>query len=892
MERVQTRHAVPAARSRRWSMAVVTGALLALGGPAHAAQSAINGPSGSGEFGRSVTVLPNGNIVVTDPGFDGPGPVADVGAVHLYRPNGSLISTLRGSSANDRVGGGTGGGVVVLANGNFVVVSPDWDAGAVVNVGAVTFVSGSTGLNGVVSAANSLVGSTANDRVGNRGVTALPNGNYVVLSTTWDNGPVNSAGAATFGSGTTGVVGVVSAANSLVGSSGTDAIGQSGVTVLANGNYVIGSPSWEDGPFSEVGAATFASGTTGVTGVVSAANSLVGSTDRDRVGETVVALANGNYLVVSRDWDNGPIVDAGAVTFASGTTGRTGLVTAANSLVGSTANDGVGNIAPLTNGNYVVVSSDWDHGAIVDAGAATFGSGTTGISGTISAANSLVGSTANDAFGLIVTTLSNGNYVVRNSRWDRGAIVDAGAATFGSGVTGVSGLITTANSLVGSTAGDRVGDLNVGLANGNYVVVSPGWDNGAIADVGAVTFASGTTGISGTISPANSLVGGSANDRVGSRFAQPLANGNYLVSSPFWDNGAIVDAGAVTFASGTTGRTGLVSVANSLVGGTAGDQVGFFGATALANGNYVVGSPNWDNGALANVGAASFGSGTTGITGVVSLANSLVGGTAGDQIGNSGVVALDNGSFLVLSRFWDNGAIVDAGALTFGSGISGIVGVVSPANSLVGSSANDLQDLGFIRRFANGNFVVPMPRWDNGAGVDAGAITLGLGNGSVTGPLTSAHSVLGLVANQGATQVFAYDPQRNQLVVGQPASNRVVLHRTGIATTLGTISDQPDPSIVGQPVTLSVRLTASPITPSDGQVTFTASSGQSCVDPSPTPVSATEVSYSCTIVFTTPGLSSVIAEYTGSIIHAFSGSAPFLHTTLAQGVFLNGFESP
>lgn len=873
-------------------MALLAGTLAMLGGPAFAAQFVINGPSGSGEFGRGVTILPNGNIVVTDPGFDGPGPVADVGAVHLHRPDGSLISTLRGSSANDRVGGGTGGGVVTLANGNFVVVSPDWDAGAVVNVGAVTFVSGSTGLNGAVSAANSLVGSTANDRVGNRGVTALPNGNYLVLSTTWDNGPVNSAGAATFGSGTTGVVGVISPANSLVGSSGADEIGQSGVTVLANGNYVVGSPTWEDGPFSQVGAATFASGTTGVTGVVSAANSLFGSTDGDGVGETVVALPTGNYLVVSRRSNNVASVDAGAVTFASGTTGRTGLVSAANSLVGSTAFDRVGSIVPLANGNYVVMSSDWDHGAIVDAGAATFDSGTTGISGAISAANSLVGNTVGDSFGLSVTTLANGNYVVRNPFWDRGAIVDAGAATFGSGVTGVSGLITTANSLVGSTANDRVGDFLVGLSNGNYVVASPGWDNGAIGDVGAVTFASGTAGIGGTISAANSLVGGSANDRVGSRFAQPLANGNYVVASPFWDNGAIVDAGAVTFASSTAGRTGLVSAANSLVGGTAGDQVGVFGATALANGNYVVSSPNWDNGAFANVGAATFGSGTTGITGLVSLANSLVGGTAGDQIGNSGIAALDNGSFLVLSRFWDNAAIVDAGAQTFGSGTSSIVDVVSPANSLVGSSANDLQDLGFIRRFANGNFVVPMPRWDNGAGVDAGAITLGLGNGSVTGPLTSAHSVLGLVANQGSTQVFDYDPQRNQLVVGQRASNRVVLHRTGIATTLGTISDQPDPSIVGQPVTLSVRLTASPVTPSDGQVTFTASSGQSCVDPSPTPVSATEVSYSCTIVFTAPGLSSVIAEYTGSIIHAYSGSAPFLHTTLAQVVFANGFESP
>ena len=76
--------------------------------PARAAtfQTDINGPAGSGRFGTSVTVLPNGNFVVTDPYYDAPGPVADVGAVYLY--NGAthaLISTLTGSTAGDQVGG-------------------------------------------------------------------------------------------------------------------------------------------------------------------------------------------------------------------------------------------------------------------------------------------------------------------------------------------------------------------------------------------------------------------------------------------------------------------------------------------------------------------------------------------------------------------------------------------------------------------------------------------------------------------------------------------------------------------------------------------------------------------------------------------------------------------
>ena len=53
-----------------------------------------------------------------------------------------------------------------------------------------------------------------------------------------------------------------------------------------------------------------------------------------------------------------------------------------------------------------------------------------------------------------------------------------------------------------------------------------------------------------------------------------MTNGNYLVRSSLWDNGSATDAGAVTFGNGETGVTGVVSAANSLVGSTAGDSVG------------------------------------------------------------------------------------------------------------------------------------------------------------------------------------------------------------------------------------------------------------------------------------------------------------------------------
>jgi len=857
---------------------------------AGAAQVVVNGPPGTAAFGTTVTVLPNGNFVVTDPGFDAPGPIADVGAVFLYRPDGVLISTLRGSTANDQVGGG---GVTVLSNGNYVVRSTNWDNGAATDAGAATFGSGITGISGVVSPTNSLVGGSANDLVSNLGITALSNGNYVVLTPDWDNGAASDAGAATFGSGTTGISGVVSPINSLVGSSASDGVSITGIFALSNGNYVVSSPDWDNGATANTGAATFGSGSTGISGVVSPTNSLVGGSANAFVGRNgITALSNGNYVVSSPDWDNGAATDAGAATFGSGTTGISGVVSPTNSLVGSAANDFVSafGITALSNGNYVVGSFAWDNGAATNAGAATFGSGSTGISGVVSPTNSLVGSSASDFVGNGgIIALSNGNYVVRSPDWDNGAATNAGAATFGSGSTGISGVISPANSLVGSSANDLVsGNGITALSNGNYVVRSPDWDNGATINAGAATFGSGSTGISGVVSPTNSLVGSTASDGVSNFGITPLSNGNYVVRSADWDNGATSNAGAATFGSGSTGISGVVSPTNSLVGSTVNDFVSGNGITALSNGNYVVGSADWDNGAAINAGAATFGSGSTGISGVVSPTNSLVGSTANDFVSVSGITALSNGNYVVGSSNWDNGAATDAGAATFGSGSTGISGVVSPTNSLVGSSASDGVSITFA--LSNGNYVVISVTWDNGATINAGAVTLGLGSGGVVGPLTTQHSVLGLVANSPLN--FAYDPPRNQLIVGQRASNRVVLQRTGVATAISIVGDTPDPAVAGQPVTFTATVSASPA-PGNGQVTFRASSGETCTDTTVTASSSTTASFSCTITFTTAGVSTVIAEYTGSIIHAYSGSGAELHTTTPpDNLFANGFETP
>jgi len=805
--------------------------------PASAAvQINIPGPTGSGEFGITVTALPNGNIVVTDPYYNG-GIGVDAGAVYLYDgATGTQISALTGGSAGDMVGSG---GVTVLSNGNYVVCSPYWHNGSLHNAGAVTWGSATNGVSGVISPSNSLLGSQADDSIGSYGVTALSNGNYVVANQDWDNGGAVNAGAVTWGDGTTGVSDYISLSNSLIGSQNGDYVGKGGVLELTNGNYVVQShywrnvslayagaltwgdgtagvngtidssnsligskaddqvgyyvlalsngnyvartPYWNDGALADVGAVTWGDGTIGVSGVISSSNSLIGGQPNDQVGDWgVTELSNGNYVVVSPNWDNAISNNTGAVTWGSGTSGVSGVVDGGNSLVGNHPNDMVGSlgVTALTNGHYVVSSPNWDNGTISNAGAVTWGNGVIGKNGVVSAGNSLVGSTASDSVGYGgVTALSNGNYVVSSPYWDLGTVVDAGAVTWGNGIGGVSGAIDASNSLVGSQTSDKVGLGGVtSLGNGNYVVESTQWDSGSTEDVGAVTWGDGTTGVNGAITSSNSLVGSQDDDSVGGSGVTVLSNGNYVVRSTHWDSGSTENVGAVTWGDGTNGTSGVVSSSNSLVGSHNNDLVGYSTVKALANGNYVVVSHHY-NGSVDEAGAVTWGDGTSGTSGVVSSSNSLVGNQEDDLVGIGGVTALTNGNYVVSSRYWKNGSADDAGAVTWGDGTIGVSGEISSTNSLVGSQGYDILGSPGITALSNGNYVVNSMYWDNGGTTDSGAITWDFGTSGISGTINGTNSVLGTAVSGGANMVFDYDEANKQLVVGRPSDNIVTLFR-------------------------------------------------------------------------------------------------------------------
>ncbi len=713
--------------SLRFLIGLAVGSTISLQG----AQVDIFGPPGSVGFGHQVFLLPNGNIVVTDPSYNDPVTQAEsVGAVHLY--DGitlTRISSLTGSSSYDSVGLA----VTILSDGNFVVQSPYWANGAAVNAGAVTWGSQTTGVSGVVSATNSLVGTSGNDRVGLDGVVALGNGHYVVRSLNWSDGAKAHVGAVTWGEGRSGVTGAVSAGNSLIGGTAGDFVGSLGVTVLPSGDYVVRSGAWANGGQVSAGAVTWCSGATGRSGIVSPANSLVGNSAYAPVGsDGIVVLRNGSYVVRSTFWNG----SRGAVTWGSGTAGVAGVVSSANSLVGATSGDSVGSggVVALANGNYVVSSDVWDRGTVVNAGAVTWGSGTSGVSGVVSTANSLVGSQTQDRVGNGgVQPLVNGHYVVQSRNWANGAIVGAGAVTWGSGTSGVVGSVSSANSLVGGRADDQVGFGGVvALANGHYVVISPYWNNGTIASAGAVTWGDGSLGIKGLVSSANSLVGSRTADMVGSGGVVALPNGHYVVRSPEWDNGTLLGVGAVSWGNGYVGIRGVVSQANSMTGGSIGDRVGSGGVVALSNGSFVVQSPQWKNGGASLAGAATWGDGSIILTGMVSVANSLVGTAERDMVGIS-VTVLTGGDYVVRSPSW-NGY---GGAVTWGSAQSGARGAVSFGNSVWGSTPEQVGNQ--VQALRDGSYAILSPGWNE----NRGAIRICRGTDVSIGSFTEFDSLVG-----------------------------------------------------------------------------------------------------------------------------------------------------
>ncbi|MEG8038622.1 YDG domain-containing protein [Sphingomonas sp. LR60] len=428
-------------------------------------------------------------------------------------------------------------------------------------------------------------------------------------------------------------------------------------------------------------------------------NSLVGATayetsplGGDNVGSSVIALANGAYVILSPNWNK----TRGAATYVAAGGAITGTINSSNSLVGTTGaeNDriycascesgrpamfggdyvGSGGVTVLGNSNFLIASPNWSQ----QRGAVTFVNGTTGalvdgtgsLTGSISAANSLVGAQAATRY------ISSYNYTYGNTV---GLRYWVGGDRVGSNPEGASAPIDT-------------------IGNDRFLLINTNWRN----RTGAVTlgksdgtFAGGGI-FAGQVSAANSLVGSTAGtlfvpsnvtreyysilddgDRLGSDRFKVLADGRIAIFSSYWSG----MRGATTLMDGTTGLHGTVSVANSAIGTTTGDQVGFAGPSFtydLANGKTLFVNPYTAGNAGAVTEVAVGGS----FTGTLDATNSLVGAASGDSLGNYGVIRLPGGSYIINSIYAGNGR----SAITYHDGATPLTGTMSLRNSFYGDA--------------------------------------------------------------------------------------------------------------------------------------------------------------------------------------------------------------
>jgi len=801
-----------------------------LGAVVSATNSFIGGSAGDGVASLSPTTVTNGYLFRMPEWNAARGALLWIDMGTGRTPGGiqagvvGAANSIVGGAAGDRVGDD----VRRLASGHYLVLAPDWDSAAgAQDVGSVTWIR-NTGVlangatSGTLSAATSLTGGAAFDRVGSGGIVELSGNNalrpFVVLSPSWGGGGVDgdARGAVTWMNGVNGNTlagtpgGVLSAANSLVGSLAGDRIGTrfdagigGGTTVTGFGQHlVVASPYWNNGR----GAVTFISGSgntaagTAALGAVSNANSLIGERPGGHVGQIVDTLSNGHVVVRSPEWwtSDGDSTDVlGAVTWMNGTTGLTAGLTSAsqftgiatevgphNSLTGALDGDRVGSGGLFNNGSTLLVLSPsattfTNNGGVT--GAVTWMDRNTGrlshmttaadyaqIGGVIQSTNSLFGAVSPD-----VSALGSGAVLLLDRTWEdgRGALTwMSGTGRLANGASG--GIVSEELSVLGSASGEGASLSLLGLSGGNQLLLTPDWSDGGTLDgAGAVTWISASTGrlanglTGGVIGQSNSIVGGAAGDRIGSggitQSGYYYGGHLYFVRSPEWtDGGTKTEAGALTRFNANTGLLsgmsnatdflesgGTVSSANSLLGAQSGDRIGdaeftrvdpyfdFNSAFRLlirhANVAGGAGAITWmraSDGALIDDGYGGY----------VTSENSLVGSAAGDALGSAGIQAVNSsetGRFFVLTPEWsDGGTKSQAGAVTWIDGRTGTLsngdrgGVVSAANSLVGSAAGDRLGSGGMQKasydYEETRHFVFTPHWsDGGTRPDTGAVT-------------------------------------------------------------------------------------------------------------------------------------------------------------------------
>jgi filamentous hemagglutinin family protein len=579
------------------------GTVILANGSTGAEISRISGVNANDAFGTGpITALPNGNYVFAN-GYADINGMVNAGTVILANgTTGAEISRISGANAYDFFGGISQYSSVVLPgryfglvpysaitpllNGNYVFSNFSADINGVVNAGTVILADGTTGTE-----ISRLLGTLT---FGGRGVpVALPNGNYVVVSSYADINGIDDAGTVILVNGTTGTE-----ISSISGTNTGDLFGFDGVTPLSNSNYVVASRYFNSraGRVDVVMGNVLSSNSPLTYGYLPDQNITITPTQITQItntGTAVTLQANNDLTVNSAITTNNPNGNGGDLTFQAG---RSILINA--------------NIT-TDNGNLTLLANDTVANGVVDAyrdaGTATItvAPGVTLNSGTGNTTLKLdtgAGLTYNSSGDISLGNIIAGNLSVENNSPTGGninasGILDTSSLTNNGGDISLisnTGAITTSNlNSSGATNGGNItvnastqittGEINSSGATGNGgdVTLDPSGDiqvtsinaqggtSGGTVDITTQRFfrATGTfvdnNGTTASISTAGGSRGGDITIRHGGNGVIPFDVGDATTNGPA---GAIT-SGNFTIATGNSflntyrlGNIGIISV--------------------------------------------------------------------------------------------------------------------------------------------------------------------------------------------------------------------------------------------------------------------------------------------------------------------------------------------
>ena len=91
----------------------------------------------------------------------------------------------------------------------------------------------------------------------------------------------------------------------------------------------------------------------------------------------------------------------------------------------------------------------------------------------------------------------------------------------------------------------------------------------------------------------------------------------------------------------------------------------------------------------------------------------------------------------------------------------------------------------------------------------------------------------------------------------------------------------PSPSVLGSPLTVTVRVTGETAAPTSGAVVVSTSTGETCSDDTPVAFDAVSADFSCDLLLVGAGARTIGARYSGSASHFESNAAAVPHTALS-----------